>query len=419
MQRSWAERALRWWLAAAVVLVLLAGVLLAGPALAQSAQRNRASLWLLHYVMDRAAPDAGHALARARAALHALQPDDPERHSLIVQRLEGQAALRQSASFAGHQEARALVQRALAGEAGAQEFDRLEQLAASGDEMAPEAAVALAEVWSGQGQEAQALDAVQRALGAPWTPTSTRVCEGWTLAGSWVNRWDLALGEPVRLLLAWGRPEAAAQPILGARQPGPEPSASWQIWAWDETLLQAGTAENLIPDGGFELEVAPGRQGPRQLPKPLFTQQTAADTTVVYEDAARAENLVLQLQGHGNAAVGVASRTLVLPLPHEGYAYLLTVRYRTEEGADPTTGIQWYVADGGEMRLGPLLPIGRQPSDAWRTSRLLAAPPAGIDALALWVMNQNADRWLQVDDLGLFLVPLPCTGTIDGMETGG
>ncbi len=225
-----------------------------------------------------------------------------------------------------------------------------------------------------------------------------------TLLGGYIDIHDLALQRPVHLAMVWQiTPEFASK--LSWRE-FPFESGNFHFYVWGEQLYQVGTAVNLIPDGGFEAAILPREGNFLQLPIGLCNGACHCRLTA-RERSMNIENLILEIEGQEQTISGLSTESLPVVVDSCG-SYVLTGEYRTAPSSRPLIGIRWLLEDSQAWDDNISTYIVTQPTPEWTTFSGILQAPQGASALQVWILNINSVGNLQIDNLGLFLVPLPC-----------
>jgi hypothetical protein len=172
-------------------------------------------------------------------------------------------------------------------------------------------------------------------------------------------------------------------------------------------MFQVGVSPNLMHDGGFEHAILPYNGIPQQLPFKIYGQELD-DSALVFAEPNLNKNMTLLLNGHGMASVGLSTQPITLSEGGLDIAYLVTGRFRSDETAVPRIGIRWLLKGARTFRDNVSTYAVSQPSPQWMPYAGLFTPPVEAKGLQYWMLNADRSTNLQIDDLGLWRIPLLC-----------
>jgi hypothetical protein len=402
------------WKSRAITLVLLIALALSGATVRDAFARNLAFLPAIGYFLSPSADPQDARLDRARALFTRLAQHDAVRYQPYSLRLEGIANLLSSAHnqeyVNGWTELEHARQAQSLGDWEKAEEHYRRAAAVGTEQVRLEAYVLLADL-SRARRDTAGLESNVGYAAENISPLAMRFagCQDIELVGGYVDERDIALDQPVHIVLIWEKHRAdLSLDQDDETDVGGQDGNFWQ-WAADESrLLQIGMAANLVPDGGFERTVLPREGFPHQLPRALYGRQTPDHTALRYGSPVPGENMVLELCGRGDTPAGVGSTPTEIPQARHSTVYLITGRYRTFGDAQPKIGIRWLLEGAARWSDNVSSYAIQQPAAEWTRFAALMTPPEKAIALQYWVLNADAVSRMQVDDLGLFLVPLPC-----------
>lgn len=182
-------------------------------------------------------------------------------------------------------------------------------------------------------------------------------------------------------------------------------------WHWQQSgnlIFQWGLITNLLFDGGFERTVLPRTGFPFQLPKQLYSRQQQQHTQILYDYSQIGKNMVLLLDGQGDAPVGLASLPIAISAKPISMAYFVTGRYHTDEEAIPRIGLRWLLREAEEWNDNISSYLVHERANGWTPYAGILLPHPEAESFQYWVINADPSSRLYVDNLGVFEIPLPC-----------
>jgi|GEM_PF-6647848 hypothetical protein len=236
----------------------------------------------------------------------------------------------------------------------------------------------------------------------------TDFCPGWRLQGVLVDAHELILNQPVHLILVWRLPQNQVTSLpIAIGSPMASPDDLWRLWTWHDYVFQLGIQPNLVTDGGLEHIGLPYQGIPPQLPFSLHGSE-GPYTALVYANPDQHEDIVLQINGQGQmGSIGLSTLPIGI-VDRENTAYLVLGSYRSEGTALPRIGIRWLLEQAKTFRDNASTFVVTRAMPEWTSFAALLIPPKDASELQYWVVNSDRSSNLQVNDLGLWLVPLPC-----------
>ncbi len=393
----------------AIVLIFV----VSGASISLQGLHNLAFLYLLKTFLSPASELVGPDLERARTSFEVLSQKDGYRYHAYWARLDGLARLLTSSPYAQFNDGRMVLEQAearLAQGDSTRGKGLLQQAIDSNIEIIQlEAHLWLARTLVTEGDTAGYNQ--QMGLASNYSSQlllQTDACSGWRLQGVFVDSRELIVDQPVHLLLIWRRPpDQTVNLPQNMGTPVPEADGDWRIWTWRDYVFQLGVISNLIADGGFERVVLPYHGVPKQLPFSLHGEQIYTD--LIYAEPNISQNMTLLINGQGKISpVGLSTRSInILPLAQD-VAYLVVGRFRSDETAVPQIGIRWMLK--GVQTFGDNVSTYAvsQPSPQWMPYAGLFTPPVEAEKLQYWILNADPSTNLQIDDLGLWRIPLLC-----------
>ncbi len=400
------------WLSKLICLPLLLVLGLLGGSLTQKGLDNIALLYFMRSLVKPIPSQLSHNLERMQTLLNASQDENDERYTAYLARLAGLDQMLNGYPYANLANGRKALEQAQVSLANgdfkaSREF--LQQAMDTGIDMIQlEAHLWLAKLQAAQGDSVgydQQMESATNTISK--NQVQTDACPDWRLKGVFVDTGDLVLNQPVHLWLSWQRPPNQTNDIQDMGTPMPGTDGAWRIWTWHDYVFQLGVEPNKIFDGGFEQIALPYQGFPRQLPFVLHGQERRY-SAVVYAEPDISQNMTLLLNGHGEEAVGVSTRPIAFPADTSGIAYLVTGRFRSDETAVPRIGIRWMLTGARSFGDNVSTYVVSKPNPYWVSYAGLFVPPNEAESLEYWVVNEDRATDLQVDDLGLWPIPLPC-----------
>lgn len=230
-----------------------------------------------------------------------------------------------------------------------------------------------------------------------------------------VDTKDLMLQVPVHIILAWQIPEdyVSHQGAFGAGCDIDDPGI-FKLYTWQNLLILVGEVDNLLDDGGFESLLAPREGTTSTFPTNLYEigDRWLSNVTLQYDSMSQIPDIVLNIRGNQGKLSGVSSN----PTPIVGSAcdgYLVTGEYQSSSDARPLIGIRWLLSTAHTWNDNVSSYLVTEPAQMWTRFRDILRTPQDATDLQFWIINTNPGGHLQVDDLGVFSVPLPCFARVN------
>jgi len=225
-----------------------------------------------------------------------------------------------------------------------------------------------------------------------------------------VDTKDLMLQVPVHIILAWQIPAdyVSHQGTFWGECDIDDPGA-FKLYSWQNLLILVGEVDNLLDDGGFESLLAPRNGTNSTFPTNLYEigDRWLSYIALQYDSMSQIPDIVLNIRGNQGKLSGVSSN----PTPIAGTAcdgYLVTGEYQSSSDARPLIGIRWLLSTAQTWNDNVSSYLVTEPAQMWTRFRDILRAPQDATDLQFWIINTNPGGHLQVDNLGVFSVPLPC-----------
>ncbi len=397
------------------VLSILLIVFLLSPHAYEGVLRNIGMmLFVRHFMTPTIFPHEGY-LKRVTYAFDALVKLNPDRYQGYRERADAVLRRSESSEYARYRQSRlglyAAQQAHLKGDLEFAIAAYREVISSGSDQMRLEASIWLAGLLWQIGDIAGFESLMEQTSRLPLPHWMNAVdFSDVRLLGGYVDSYAFGFRQPVHLVMVWQiMPEMQSASELDLRD------GIWMnrdydsiLLRWRDRVYQAAVIENLIGDGSFESNLLPREGAVVQLPLSLYGEtRNLQDTALVYEPPTDAENIVLRLRGPEGTISGLSSDSLTLP-NDPCVAYLVTGRYRSGSDSQPRIGARWLLRTARSWNDNVSTYIVDIASVEWVEFTGLLLPPKDAEGVQLWVMNINSAGDLEVDDLGLFAVTLPC-----------
>lgn len=385
--------------------------------ISESGVRNRAFVAFTNYLLSPSALPGDPRVELARVLFDRLAQQNPDRFQAYSVRVNGIADQLRSSSNQQYFYGRMELQQAREAESLGKWSIAIEHyhnaIDKGTEQVKLEANLLLAELSRMQGDQAgfeqamQAVSEVSLPLSIPFVG-----CSDLELLGGYIDERDLELDRPVHIVLVWKGPRDHSVFKNSIGNNGDSiANGHWRFFSWRDQIFQVGLVDNLVSNGGFEQTSLPQVGGAVGYRRMYYRTQEWHHNPIVYkrtQTEGQTQDMALELHGKGQTMVGLESTPVDVPVSSTDVGYLVAGWYQTTEDAVPKIGIRWLLKDAVVWDDNISSYAVTQPSAKWSPFARLTMPPDSTAQVRLWVLNINEIARLQVDNLGLFRVPLPC-----------
>ena len=334
-------------------------------------------------------------------------PEDRRRYERYRTQLEGLLARANEPELRRYRLSRVALEKAQRAEVQGLPKEAIthyhEAVAQGSEQVQLEALLGLGRVLQAQGNTKAAESAL--AATAAFVPREALIrkdaCLGWRLAGAYIDDQDIQLDRPVHIILVWERRQEIEEPAkLSLNLQG-----NWTFQMVGDRVFQMGQERNFVRDGGFNQVASLGAHIPIGF-RPLFARQTVANSMFMTGESDSERGVYLRLDGRGEQAVGLGLEYVSVEKDH---AYLMGAKYRSAPQSQPRIGVRWILADAQTSADNQSDYATRSPSSEWVRMVYFTQPLTNAVDVSYWALDASPDGHLDLDDLFLFSLPLPCS----------
>jgi hypothetical protein len=227
-------------------------------------------------------------------------------------------------------------------------------------------------------------------------------CDQFQLVSVYISEKKLELDQRVPIILVWKK-----MSLSQSKNDYLLPIENWSFFEYENTIFQIGYQENLLFDGGFERTLSPQRPGlTLTLPNLVYPGQKEEQFSLIYDPPYEVKNIILRTINKNSSVkgIGLSSNRYLNTLANQ--KIFIIGRYRSSHNADPRIGVTWYRED---LKATHATYIIDKPSTEWITYAGLIDVPSKAKTYQYRVSHFSPNTTLDVDNLGMFIVPSLCS----------
>ncbi len=205
---------------------------------------------------------------------------------------------------------------------------------------------------------------------------------GWFLLGFDVrNAWEMARAPTLEMVFYWQHADSAPT----SAQLTVSSEGNWQVVALGDRVWQIGTVPNLAPNPGFEQRVEQGLRCPAGWPREKYSTSSEQIIDQVWADRAGEPTLAVRLNNLTGPS-GLVSRRI--PVGSSDTVYLQAAWLRTEPGARPCLGRQWFPNPSGSGPWYSYTVCNIPLPEGWTYMASITRPyDSSVMEVELWMLN--------------------------------